>query len=637
MALPVPDGVACVYNTIVFPANIRTKIVEEPVSSGDNRTVKYSRITIEINGFWTQDEADEMAGAAPGAPLDALMRAIRVKLQVNGKNLQYVNKGYGVDLNINQANGADPRDVAMGPKPGKLSWWPLGGAPDGCHGAGFSWSVSTCIPECLSATFRPGPGVFTEVFYTVSFDTGEDGLVTITTSGSASIPLSLQANNVLTANIDEYIGSIVAVPSLGFLRRINRQISADRSTCTFTITDRQVEIAYPNDVVNIEMEHTIKQTDISAKIWDATISGSVRLQPGVSKNIALQRVLPIIATRIQIARTRGQNNNVGITPPIMGLTEHLFKNELRFSVRYKILGTQLETIILNSGLWTQINIASAGPIAQLGQTLWTTQTWAASLRGPLFFNDVNGPQGAQTFGGGLGAKFGSPTNDVIIDVCNYAANAGGARQFVGRPSLAAAPDDVISGEFAKTSAAQIAALEPINLMQEIPGPSGQLSDQGESEYDPESSWINWRCTVVPVTNHNIVRHKPLAGTVKYTTPNIDPLGPVVPVAQNKADQTPGWSASVPDVIQQVSSPSMMIELRGFGVRLAYRVQPPKLISFGGQTPVLVYESTPESTLAMAGGVVTYRTDWVLRYLVPTAPDSIPLPANPYQGIDGEAA
>ena len=73
MPVPVPSGVVFSYNSFVFGPYCKTTVTEEPMT-GDNRTVKYSKITIKANGFITSLDADAFAAAqtpplAAGLPL----------------------------------------------------------------------------------------------------------------------------------------------------------------------------------------------------------------------------------------------------------------------------------------------------------------------------------------------------------------------------------------------------------------------------------------------------------------------------------------------------------------------------------------------------------------------------------------
>ncbi len=137
-----------------------------------------------------------------------------------------------------------------------------------------------------------------------------------------------------------------------------------------------------------------------------------------------------------------------------------------------------------------------------------------------------------------------------------------------------------------------------------------------------------------MTNYNVIRHKPLAGNVKMLPPDIDPFGSVEDVASADGIPTAGWVSDVPDIIQQTSSPSMYLRLTGYAVRVAYRANAPKLISYGGVQATLVREDVREETLGHQDGTTYFRTTWVLDYLLPSAPASLPLPANPLIGTSG---
>lgn len=602
-----PTGVTCQYNGHTFNSAIRSTVTEDPITSNDNRFVKYSKITIKISGYVTQDDA----GADT---IDAYMRSMRLKLQVHGKELIYKNKGYGSDLVINAPGGGGVRDTFLGPKAGALFWKPLGGAPLGGCAAFFTWEVSTCIPECESARYNPGQDIFTEVAYSTTYACDEAGLVVITTRGTAQIPLSLQADGTINANVDMFFAALVNPPSRGFLRTNSREISEDRSTCKFTITDRQVEVPYPNDVVHMDMKHRVAQKGTAAVKWDCTISGTVRMSPTADKFLAYRRFFVIAFERIAHARAVPRRTNT--LPPRVDFEEDLFKNEARFTIRYTLINGTLTNIIANSGLWRPIVVRADRAAADR----WDADTWVTSLAG-----------NAQATKGVLGASF-DQQYDVMVDVCHPSATRGGRRVAGDRVSLT--PDELVQ-EMEQPGETDRDSLEPVNFMEQLPKSDGQLSEHGQEEYNPESSWISWQCEVRPVTDYKVIRHKPLAGTVNIDPITIDPMGVVQPVAEDGSDPKPGWNCDTPDIIQRTSSPSMMVHLRGFAVRLAYRINAPKLISFGGVTPVLLHEDCPETTFAMAGGVVFYKREWNLVYLLPTAPAALPLPANPFLGTDGQ--
>ena len=202
---PVPPGaVYFAYNGYTFPTYIKTKLSETPNWSGDGRVIKHSTLTISATGWITQDDL-----FVPGFTIDAQMQVIRLILQAPGGRLTYINKGYDLLLDVNAPGGAQ-KDVLFGPKPGAFKWWPLGGSPNGCMGAGFSWEITVTLPECQNAVYSPGAGVFSEVSFSVQFETDAAGLLTRTINFKAEIPASLNTRGGLdaAANIDAWIGQL---------------------------------------------------------------------------------------------------------------------------------------------------------------------------------------------------------------------------------------------------------------------------------------------------------------------------------------------------------------------------------------------------------------------------------------------
>jgi hypothetical protein len=608
--IAVPDNVEFAYHGFFFNSSVRTKVTETPVWSGDGRVVKNSNITIHAAGYLTQDDVNDYAAIGigeAGGTLDAFMERLRRTLQVPGKQLLYKGKGYGLNLNVNanpQVEGS-VTDVAFGPKPIRFTWWPMGGAPDGCHAAGFEFEISTSIAECENWPQNPGASHFLEISYTVTYDVGEDGLVTITTAGTAQIPLSMRADGTLPRTIDDVnvIDSIVRPVPIGFMRRHTRQISADRASIHFTFIDRQVEIPYPDDVIEIEMDQTIRQEKNSfSRFWACSISGMVRLSPTADKFLAARRFFNIAVQRMAFARrsaTVGTDGMPGILVLTSEMRESYFKNQSRFTINYRMLGAPLNQVIKRSGLWRTI-LSPQNP-AQSAE--WNATTANLSLQG-----------NAQRFKGLIGASFGQNT-DLILDVC-----AGPVSSLAIPPEPGRNHSDAFN-----------AAPPGVASMTDAEADATQLTDTGEIAASPDGSWINWECSVEHHVNHNIVRHTALTGEVTYNSAAFDSFGLAGDVANNAAKPESSWRTPVDDVLQQVARPALSIRLVGFGVRMNYRVSPPKVVTYGGRTAVLSKEWFRESTF---GGTV-YRTDWDLTYELAGPIDAGALPADPFLAVDGD--
>jgi hypothetical protein len=658
MPVPVPAGVVFSYNGYTFGPYIKTNVTEEAVAGSGDRQVKYSKFTIKVDGWLTQADADAFAAAqnpplASGLTLDGFMLALRRILQRHGKPLQYVNKGMGVDLNIGPAGFI--RDVAFGPRAGEFHWKPLGGAPDGCHGATFDWTVTFTIQECAVGHFTPAVGNFTDMTFTVAYDTGEDGLVTITMNGKAEIPLSLNAAGGIDHQIDEYFAAAVAPPPVGFLRKMHRTLSADRRSCDFTITDRQIEIAYPSNVVEIDAKFKVKSTNRANVSWIATMTATIRLAPGTERAVAWFRFLAMERARIRTAQAAvltfvsGAPVRATVVPITIEMEEDMFKNTSRFTASYQIVKADLTNIIRASGLWSPVVDGGGG--GPNGRFL-DFGRWQTSIIG-----------NAQATLGGIGAKF-DKSQDVIIDACPNAAPiiVAGASETAGTGGGDAGGGDWSTGDAGGgdwgTDLTNIA--EPIVLLDggdtgsasdgtpapvAFYGPDdvGARADAGGGGWgttdtvNPAASWLDWTCSVRRIVDYKMIRHKPLSGQATTNTPPFDitAAGSEAQVADDVTPDSIGFTSTVPDIVQQVAAPSVTLELRGHAIRLGFTINAPKLISFGGVAAILAHEDVTPTTLANPDGNVYYRLDWVLTYIIPAAPATISQVANPYIQTDGQ--
>jgi hypothetical protein len=70
------------------------------------------------------------------------------------------------------------------------------------------------------------------------------------------------------------------------------------------------------------------------------------------------------------------------------------------------------------------------------------------------------------------------------------------------------------------------------------------------------------------------------------------------------------------------------------VRMVYRVSPPKLVTYGGQPAVLLWESVSEREQGVSHDIIMYRTNWDLIYMIQSAPQTLQLPANPFLNTEG---
>jgi len=115
---------------------------------------------------------------------------------------------------------------------------------------------------------------------------------------------------------------------------------------------------------------------------------------------------------------------------------------------------------------------------------------------------------------------------------------------------------------------------------------------------------------------------------------VDPMGTAEDVAEDKTAPENSWDADVPDIFQRAASPSLMLRLTGNAVRVGHRVNPPRLVTYGGRELALAREHIVERTTGIGEGAVVFRTDWVLEYLIDGPPVEVPVLANPLLGTSG---
>ncbi len=306
---------------------------------------------------------------------------------------------------------------------------------------------------------------------------------------------------------------------------------------------------------------------------------------------------------------RNKSGKKCLIPGKIRLRENLQKNEATFSVSFKVTGVHFSTLIRRSGLWRPI--INANDPAQ--KEPWNFQSWSASLR-----NNAHAHRGL------LGARFDNDA-DVIIDICGGGTPAGA----VTSDPLSPVSPDVIVTTMEEEQEFFFETSEPDLIVQN----AGTMNDSGDDLYPPETSWISWEARCTRATDHNRVRHKPLSGTVTYQQPGIDPFGPVTTVANDKTPPSAGWISTVDDIMQQVASPSLMVRFIGHGIRVAHRVNPPMLVSYGGE-PVSLFSDNVSERVVGVGETHIYRTDWDLVYLVGNGPGEIPVLSNPMLGSGG---
>ena len=145
------------YNGYEFDGATHIKVDLEFVYDEAGRTIIAHKHLITVT-----------AVVEDGDGLDSTLENIRRRLGESGKNLKFVNKGFGKDLKVTPSGVT--RDVTSGPNPKELSWVSLGDDKS----AQIVWSVEVDVVVCGSGGARRSRGVMA-LNYSTTFLINEHG------------------------------------------------------------------------------------------------------------------------------------------------------------------------------------------------------------------------------------------------------------------------------------------------------------------------------------------------------------------------------------------------------------------------------------------------------------------------------
>lgn len=412
-------GIANVaYNGFRFPLMRHAKVSFSPEMSDDGRTTKYVRMDLSIEFIYvptdTHDEhlttySYNKAVTTDGASYFPLLRQA---LTNPGQELRFQSQGIG-QFSIQDGTRFD---VNNGPKPRIVSEIPIAGS----RALRVNWECSTWFPSCSTQLGDFGIAQFP---YSVSWGIGDNGITVRTISGSIEIPLSrtardgfLDAATLTRRSADQFREDFITYfPAvLGFKRNQNFNLSQDRKTLNFTITDSEIpsDNPYFPGIVKQEVRRRYASDwKTGFTKWMGAVSGSIEVAPGYSKlrawiafttifdDIFKKRLDGMMPATAQTdpktpGETSGSKKSWGIVTSI-SIDENLYGRDFSFSFTY-ILFCSLKDLFKATGLFTPLSI-SANDVS------WNL--WKSSM------SVIQGPRGWRD----LGFK---ASDDVIVDLCN---------------------------------------------------------------------------------------------------------------------------------------------------------------------------------------------------------------------------
>lgn len=555
------------YNDYVFDGATHVNVEVDFVRDDSNRTIIAHRHVITVEAIVSGSD-----GILPD--LDTTLENIRRRLGEQGKELVFINKGFGTDLIVNTGL---VHDIDNGPKPLALSWVPLGDD----KAAQIVWQVETTVPVCAPGKKSRRNGLVS-INYGASYAIDTRGNTTRTLAGH----LTIINGAGIKDTADRYRSWFSPLPIPGFERSQSWAVSLDKRRLDFTITDMEIPTPnpYPKNVVRIEGSHRLQwRMGKDAGMWQNQITATIEGDANLSTAQCWQIFLNIVEQRRRIAKERS-----GKTVFLLGvdIEESLFGRPQSFSLSYQLLGS-LKDFVGVSGLWRPLG------------TRWNE--WAVSLGGSTFNNR------------GAAQLQEVAANDAIVNLCG--------------PPIPVVPNNLHLERRPPTPAfATIKNESPASeddtdfiiyrsyLKNEQKTPAAQ-----QSTIQQKRKRINlWNAALDPPPQR-VPRFQ--EGT-EFEAPSRTSF-----LRQGAPDTLPGGSGD--DYIQLSGDTSYGVRMEGFARRAGSPVPMPSILKVGSRDVHEIRSSFGQRIVGECFGVLVYDAWWRLDYLIDGAPGDVN--ALPYFG------
>jgi len=418
-----PDIGKLVYNGCTFSPLFQSSVSGVPVEDEAKRTIKYTRLTIEVDGYVTL-----LVSALDIHPTTTTMHKL---LTAQGGALEYIGRGFNIAVNT----GGGKYDLAWGAIPELFDFQPLGGGLS----AKVKWRVVVNISAAqagrgFTATWpknfltKLGDALTTNLLQfnfetTVSY--GEDGFSTLTLRGTLEIPLTRnpsQTTRTLTYTADDMRPIIfnLAMKAIDLSRfRITHRdfnMSRDKRTIAWDISaEEKPFMDLPPSCSIARGTYTVKpaRTGPGLCLWLCSMSTTYILRADVPRRQAYLLFLALLSLRMSesergnIAGMRNVQQQEGdgfdarrglrrvaalanlltlgvFAGPVTGISQlnaavkpvlidfsvseglYLDSKSVTFSATWR-LTTTFSHILIASGLWTKVAEVDAA-----GANLWAT-------------------------------------------------------------------------------------------------------------------------------------------------------------------------------------------------------------------------------------------------------------------------
>jgi hypothetical protein len=585
---------------IVDQGSLKTRVNAKYVLDDAQRTLKWVEYTIYIQGVVTlAGLADDGSGTT-----DECLANLRTKLAEPGNALIFQGKGYG-ELVVNF--GENQQDVNWGPHPQVLQWVPIGDDLTAAVEFQVVCHVATCSEHVAVDT-----KAIMALGWGVAYSNDADGYTQVTVTGYIEIPLTRQLGSKAAPDtVDAYRDNCFPASVLGFRRdKFDWRVNANRRRADFTVVDTMLAAPLPPNCTIADFEQTL-YAETAFPVAVMTLTGTVRIAAQQNPGLALAAFQATVA-QLLIAGGMRFNPQMQVIPVPLGAAARAlilplsfqmgnqpFGKDSRFTFKYQIHQgsgvtgkTRLAFLVQASGLWTVMKD-------------FTHQKWQASMIASRVFNSRS-TTGLQL----------APSEDILIDLC-AATPAGYGAVKVGAPQPAG---------YTAPVPPQPGGYTPVN----VSGVSASI--------DADNSWTSYLGPFVElIQDSGIVAHKPLAGRVTDVLPIAIQVTNPAKAAADTSQPGSDVTVTVPDILQQVETPTAYLRIFGRATRLVYDIDVPQLLKVGSITPVEVGRRVATGTVRSYGDVPETFCNWDIMYRLPLPPANVPTIANPYLNTPGDVS
>lgn len=309
------------------------------------------------------------------------------QLSQSGKRLIIQDIGLGGAIDT----GSTTPDIDFGPRPRVISWRPIGGDLVGevvweCH--------FTIPPKCASNSINAGEVMSFE--YAIAYQTNNEGLLTRVITGHIGI-VQFRNGLKIAANPEAAYDKIIFnCPQYFQPVTFSRQINHARNRIDFVcVHEEQTNEAYPEGIIEADVDQDLENIPPGFINWQGTLSGTMRVAPGVAKKVAADKFFIIMFDVAKHLNDAAGAKGIVIPERIRFGTKK-FGRTSRFFVQWRMVAC-LHEILAKAGIWSSVP-----------GTDYTK--WKASMQKIGLFS----PRG-------IGGYRFNANDDVILDLCEQPA------------------------------------------------------------------------------------------------------------------------------------------------------------------------------------------------------------------------